>query len=199
MNLLTGSSADDTPLREEPISSDRVYHGSFLDVRHDQVRMPDGAMAHREYIVHSGAVMVVPVLDDGRLVIERQWRHPLARAMIEFPAGKLERGEPPLECGIRELIEETGYRAAEWARAGIMHNAIAYSTEGIEVWFARGLTAGEAQLDPGEFLQVGSATADELDECARRGEITDAKTLVGLLWLQQWRAGRWALEWHPAP
>ena len=191
--------ADDAPLREQTLVSDQVYRGAFLDVRRDQIRLPDGGTAQREYIVHPGAVMVVPLLDDGRLVIERQWRYPLARVMIEFPAGKIDAGEPPLLCGVRELAEETGYRAAEWARAGILHNAIAYSNEGIEIWFARGLTLGERRLDAGEFLEVGSASLDELDDLARRGELTDGKTLIGMLWLQNWRAGRWPLEWHPAP
>ena len=191
--------ADDAPLREETLVSDQVYRGVFLDVRRDQIRLPDGNTAQREYIVHPGAVMVVPLLDDGRLVIERQWRYPLARVMIEFPAGKIDAGEPPLLCGVRELAEETGYRAAEWARAGILHNAIAYSNEGIEIWFARGLTLGERSLDAGEFLEVGSASLDELDDMAQRGELTDGKTLIGMLWLQNWRAGRWPLQWHPAP
>ena len=191
--------AVDAHLREETVQSEQVYRGHFLDVRRDQIRLPGGGSAQREYIVHPGAVMVVPLLADGRLVVERQWRYPLARVMLEFPAGKLERGEPPLECAIRELIEETGYRAAEWARAGILHNAIAYSNEGIEVWFARGLTLGERALDAGEFLDVIEMSAEQLDELARRGELTDAKTLIGLLWLQNWRAGRWPLEWHAAP
>jgi ADP-ribose pyrophosphatase len=105
------SPADDALLREETLVSDQVYRGAFLDVRRDRIRLPDGSTAQREYIVHPGAVMVVPMLDDGRLVIERQWRYPLARVMVEFPAGKLEAGEPPLHCSIREMIEETGYRA----------------------------------------------------------------------------------------
>jgi len=193
----TGLSAD-VHLQEHLLQSTQVYRGSFLDVRHDVVRLPDGTTATREYIVHPGAVMVVPLLDDGRLVIERQWRYPLARTMLEFPAGKLEAGEPPLACAVRELAEETGYHAAEWARAGILHNAIAYSNEGIEVWFARGLTLGERHLDAGEFLDVGTASIEELDAMARSGELTDAKTLIGLLWLQNWRAGRWPLEWHSA-
>lgn len=190
--------ASDAHLREETVLSEQVYSGRFLDVRRDQIRLPDGAAAQREYIVHPGAVMVVPLLDDGRLVVERQWRYPLARVMLEFPAGKLDAGEPPLACAVRELIEETGYRAAEWARAGILHNAIAYSNEGIEVWFARGLTPGERALDAGEFLDVIEMSAEQLDGLARCGELTDAKTLIGLLWLQNWLAGRWPLEWRPA-
>jgi ADP-ribose pyrophosphatase len=191
-------SPDLAHLRESEIDSQTVWRGAFLDVHRDSVALPDGTTAHREYIVHPGAVMIVPILDDGRLVVERQWRYPLGRAMLEFPAGKLEAGEPVLACAERELMEETGYRAAEWARAGILHNAIAYSTEGIEIWFARGLAQGARQLDSGEFLDVFEASADELDAAALRGELTCAKTLVGLLWLQNWRAGRWPLEWRPA-
>ena len=188
----------DAHLREDTLQSEQVYLGRFLDVRRDQVRLPDGSTAQREYIVHPGAVVVVPLLADGRLVVQRQWRHPMARVMLEFPAGKLELNEPPLHCAVRELFEETGYRAAEWARAGVMHNAIAYSTECIEIWFARGLTLGTRQLDTGEFLDVISASQTELDEWARRGELTDAKTLIGLQWLQNWRAGRWSLHWQAA-
>jgi len=191
--------AADASLRESRIESKQVYRGHFLDVRRDTVRLPDGAESAREYIVHPGAVMIVPILGDGRLVIERQWRYPLDRAMLEFPAGKLEAGENPWHCAIRELSEETGYSASEWARAGILHNAIAYSSEGIEIWFARGLVAGERHLDAGEFLEVRSASAEELDTLCGQGDITDAKTLVGLLWLQRWRAGGWPLVWQAAP
>jgi len=196
--LITGT-AGDAHLREETLVSEQVYLGTFLEVRRDQARMPDGATAQREYIVHPGAVMVVPLLDDGRLVIERQWRYPLARVMVEFPAGKIDAGEPPLQCGIRELAEETGYRATEWARAGVLHNAIAYSNEGIEIWFARGLSLGDRHLDAGEFLDVASASLDELEAMAGRGELTDAKTLIGMMWLRNWREGRWPLEWHATP
>ena len=189
----------DAHLREDQLESEQVYRGNFLDVRRDLVRLPNGATASREYIVHPGAVMVVPLLDDGRLLIERQYRYPVAQVMVEFPAGKLEAGEPPLACAIRELAEETGYRATEWARAGILHNAIAYSTEGIEIWFARGLTPGAAQLDAGEFLDVSTATLEDLEQAAQVGSLTDAKTLVGLLWLRHWREGRWALQWTSPP
>ncbi len=186
-------------LRETRIDSTSVWQGHFLDVRLDRVRLPDGGEATREYVVHPGAVMIVPMLDDGRLVVERQWRYPMGRAMIEFPAGKLEAGEPVLACAARELIEETGYRAAEWARACAMHNAIAYSNEVIEIWFARGLVRGERRLDAGEFLDVFDASEADLDAAARDGTLTDAKTLIGLLWLANWRTGRWPLQWQAAP
>ena len=183
-------------LREDTVSSEQVYRGHFLDLRRDVVRLPDAALATREYIVHPGAVMVVPLLEDGRLVMERQWRYPLAHAMLEFPAGKLEPGEAALSCGIRELAEETGYRASEWAHATLTHNAIAYSNEGIEIWFARGLSLGARRLDVGEFLDVEIVTPDQLDAFCAGGQVSDAKTLIGLLWLQNWRAGRWPLVWH---
>lgn len=190
---------DDDHLRETKLASEEVFGGRLLHVRRDQVRLPSGDTATREYIVHPGAAMVVPILDDGRVVIERQFRYPLDRVMIEFPAGKLDAGEPSFDCAVRELAEETGYRAAEWAHAGVLHNAIAYCDEAIHIWFARGLTQGAQGLDHGEFLDVSTATPEELLAMAQRGEITDAKTLIGLMWLQNWRRGEWPLEWRPAP
>lgn len=189
----------DAHLREDTLSSREAFRGHFLEVRQDVVRLPDGSEAGREYIVHPGAVMIVPVLDDGRLVVERQYRYPHHRAFVEFPAGKLDAGEPVFSCAVRELAEETGYRAKEWARAGFLNNAIAYSNEAIEIWFARGLTPGPSKLDAGEFLDVFTTTLEELEAGAARGEITDAKTLIGMLWLTHVRAGRWSLPWQPTP
>ena len=186
-------------LTEEKLDSRELFHGKFLHAFSDQVRLPDGTLAQREYLVHPGAVMVIPLLPDGRVVLERQYRYPVQQAMIEFPAGKLDPGELPLDCAQRELHEETGYRAGEWARAGVLHPCISYSTELIEIWFARELQAGERQLDAGEFLDVETIDLEVLDEAVRRGDVTDAKTMIGLLWLQNWRAGRWPLEWRPAP
>lgn len=189
---------DDAHLVERQLDSAEVYQGHFLRVLKDRVALPDGSTSSREFIRHPGAVMVVPMLDDGRLLMERQFRYPMGRVMLEFPAGKLDAGEDPLACGQRELTEETGYTAAEWAYAGVLHNAIAYSDEGIHIYFARGLVQGAQRLDEGEFLELVAHTPAELDALAARGELTDAKSLIGLLWLQRWQQGAWPLTWRPA-
>jgi ADP-ribose pyrophosphatase len=186
---------DDAHLRETRVASQELLRGHFLHAMRDTVRLPDGKEASREYVIHPGAVMVVAELPDGRLVLERQFRYPVQSVMVEFPAGKLDPGEDSLVCAQRELLEETGYTARQWARAGVLHPVISYSTEFIDIWFARELTAGERKLDAGEFLDVFSASADELLQWCRDGRITDAKTLTGILWLQNLRSGAWSLDW----
>jgi ADP-ribose pyrophosphatase len=186
-------------LREEKVDSIEILRGQFLHAFRDTVRLPDGANTVREYVIHPGAVMIVPLLEDGsgklRVVLERQFRYPMGRAMVEFPAGKLDPGEDILACAQRELLEETGYSATHWARAGVLHPVISYSTEFIEIWFAKGLTSGERHLDEGEFLDVFSATPQEVLDWCRDGQITDAKTLTAALWLQNVLCGVWSLEW----
>lgn len=188
--------ADDKHLVERTVSREELFHGNFMHAVRDTVQLPDGGTATREYILHPGAVAIIPMLDDGRLVLERQYRHPVGRVMIEFPAGKLDVGEDRLECARRELLEETGYSAREWAHAGELHPVISYSTELIDIWFARGLTLGERRLDEGEFLDVFTATFDELQAWCRSGQVTDAKTLIGTLWLQNVLSGAWKLDWR---
>ena len=186
---------DDAHLTETRVASQELLRGHFLHAMRDTVRLPDGKEATREYVIHPGAVMVVAELPDGRLVLERQFRYPVQSVMVEFPAGKLDPGEDSLVCAQRELLEETGYTARQWARAGVLHPVISYSTEFIDIWFARDLTAGQRQLDAGEFLDVFSASTDELLQWCRDGRITDAKTLTGVLWLQNLRSGAWSLDW----
>jgi ADP-ribose pyrophosphatase len=189
---------DDNHLTERRVSGEVLIDGGFLELRKDTVQLPDGSIATREFIQHSGAVAVIPLLDDGRIVLVRQYRYPVGKVLLEFPAGKLDAGESVLACGQRELLEETGYRASEWAYAGAIHNAAAYSSESIHLWFARGLQAGEQNLDQGEFVEVVHRSEAELDALAARGELPDVKTLIGLQWLQRWRAGAWPLRWQPA-
>lgn len=189
----------DSHLREHPLGSTVLHKGGFLELRRDDVRLPDGNTATREYIVHSGAVAVVPLLDDGRIALVRQYRYPLGRVLLELPAGKIDAGEATFDCARRELLEETGYSAREWAYAGVIHNAAAYSSEAIEVWFARGLTAGAQQLDAAEFVELCLLREDEYEAAVARGEITDVKTIFGLLWLQKWRSGAWPLDWSATP
>jgi ADP-ribose pyrophosphatase len=186
----------DAHLVEHTLDHVEVLKGHFLHAFRDQVRLPNGDTATREYVIHPGAVMIIALLDDGRLVMERQFRYPVKQVMIEFPAGKLDVGEDRLACAQRELLEETGYRAKEWAHAGVLHPVISYSTEFIDIWFARGLSLGERRLDEGEFLDVFTASLDELLAWSREGKLTDAKTLTGLLWLQNHLSGAWPLQWQ---
>lgn len=192
----------DDHLIEHRVQQEELLHGHFLHVLRDTVRLPNYNLATREYVVHPGAVMVIPMLDtpEGlRLVMERQFRYPVGQVMTEFPAGKLDPGEDPWLCAQRELLEETGYRARQWARAGVLHPVIAYSTEVIEIWFAKDLTLGERQLDTDEFLDVFTASPAELMAACQQGRLTDAKTLTGLLWLQNVQSGQWPLHWQTLP
>ena len=188
----------DDHLIERRVHQEELLRGHFLHVLRDTVQLPNQNLATREYVVHPGAVMVIPMFDtpDGlRLVMERQFRYPVGQVMTEFPAGKLDPGEDPWLCAQRELLEETGYTARQWARAGVLHPVISYSTEVIEIWFAKDLTLGERQLDKDEFLDVFTATPADLMAACQQGLLTDAKTLTGLLWLQNVQSGQWPLEW----
>ncbi|HEY0062275.1 MAG TPA: NUDIX hydrolase [Telluria sp.] len=182
----------DTQLKETRIDGELAYDGGFLKVTRDRVKLPNDAVTYREYIKHPGAVVILPVFDDGRVLLERQFRYPLDRVFIEFPAGKIDPGEDTLACAKRELQEETGYTAATWQFISTIHNAIAYSDEHLDIFVARGLTAGPQQLDEGEFLDLFTATIPELLDMVRKGQITDVKTIIGAFWLEKLAAGNWS-------
>jgi ADP-ribose diphosphatase len=173
--------SDDSHLVETRVDGETVFKGKLLDVRRDTVRLPDGKLGTREYIVHPGAVLMVPVLPDGRLVMLRQFRYPVGRVIIEFPAGKLDPGETPLATAERELREEAGYTAARWQSLGRIHSVVGYSNEAIDFYVAEVLTHVGAALDDEEFLDVGIMSLEEMLAALDRGEITDAKTVAALL------------------
>lgn len=177
-------------LTEQMLDSELVYQGGFLKVQRDRVRLPDGSESFREFIRHPGAAAILALTDDNRLVLERQYRYPAGRVFLEIPAGKLDPGEPPAETASRELLEETGYRAAAWTYLGCAHPCIGYADERIHYYLARGLTAGARQLDQGEFLDVVTLPLAEAMTRSLHGEICDSKTLVGLYWLSAHLEGR---------
>ena len=181
------SDPDFLHLTEEALQSTQLYQGRLLDLRLDRVRLPDGSEATREYVKHQGAAVVIPVLDNGSLLFERQYRYPLHRVFLEFPAGKIDPGEDILTTGQRELLEETGYVAEDWRYLGVTHPCIGYSNERIEIFVARGLqqqSSGQ-QLDHGEFLDLLTLALDDAVDAVRRGEITDGKTVTALFWAEK--------------
>jgi ADP-ribose pyrophosphatase len=180
---------DESHLIETKVSSEAVFDGKLLHVRRDVVQLPDGSLATREHIVHPGAVLIVPVLPDGRLVVERQFRYPLDRVFIEFPAGKIDPGEATEDTARRELREEAGYEATRWTPLGTIHTLISYTNERIDLFVAEGLTHVGAKLDAGEFLDIVTMTEEALLAALDRGEITDAKTVAALLLYERRRRG----------
>jgi ADP-ribose pyrophosphatase len=176
-----GQKSADSHLVEARVDGEAVFDGKLLHVRRDTVRLPDGGLATREYIIHPGAVLMLPVLSDGRLVVVRQFRYPIGHVLLEFPAGKLDPGESALATAERELKEEAGYRAARWEFFGRIHPVVSYSTEVIELYLAEDLTHVGAALDEGEFLEVVTMSVEDMLAALDRGEITDAKTVAALL------------------
>ncbi len=188
------SGFSDEELIEKYLDGEAVYKGSFFNVQKDRIRLPDGGIATREYIRHPGAVVILPLFDDGTVLVERQFRYPLNRIFIEFPAGKIDQGEDTLICAKRELEEETGYRASDWKFVTTIHNAIGYSDERLFVYLARNLEAGAVHLDDEEFIQTFRLPVGELLEWVRMGKVTDVKTVIGAFWLEKIVAGQWEAQ-----
>ncbi len=181
----------DAGLKEVCVASATLHRGKFLTLKQDIVRLPDGKQTGREYVLHPGAVMMIPLFDDGTVLMERQFRYPIGEVMLEFPAGKLDPEEGAQRCGERELLEETGYSASRWDYLTRIHPVISYSTEFIDLFLARGLTAGEARLDDGEFLETFIVPAGQVIDWVRAGRITDVKTIIGAFWLEKVMSGTW--------
>ena len=182
----------DTDLTEHTLTTEQAWRGKLLDVRRDTVRLPDGKEGTREYIVHPGAVVIIPVLANGKLLFERQHRYPIHQTILELPAGKIDPDEDIALTAKRELLEETGHEAANWRYLGVMHPCVGYANERIEIFLATGVTrVGDQQLDEGEFLSLLELSLDEAAERVRLGEITDGKTITALFWAEKVLNGTW--------
>ena len=169
-------------LTEKQISREEIFHGVALHVVRDEILLPDGTKSVREISLHNGAAAVIPILDDGRVIMERQFRYAHGRVMLEIPAGKLDTpNEPPLEGAKRELYEETGAVADKYTYLGSIAPSPALINEVIHIFMAENITLGESHLDKGEFLDVEYFTLDELFDMVMNGEITDAKTQIAIL------------------
>jgi len=176
---------------EKKISSRAAYRGKLLRINEDEVSLPDGSKAWREYVLHPGAAIILPLFDDGSVLLERQFRYPLGQHFYELPAGKLEPDEAPLETAKRELLEETGYEAAEWRELGRLYPCIGYSNEQIDLFLASRLEFKGARPDEGEFLETLRVPLLESLDWIRRGRITDTKTILGLFWAEKLLKENW--------
>ena len=184
---------DDSQFQEEPLSTEEVFVGKLLHVHRDVVRLPNGHESIREWIAHPGAVVMIAVLDNGKLLFERQYRYPLRTVFLELPAGKIDAGEHILDTARRELREETGYKAKTWRHLGTMHPCIGYSNERIEIFYAHGLSYVGSALDHGEIIDTVELSLDDALLAVRDGEITDAKTITALMWAEKTLSGVWPL------
>lgn len=178
----------DAHLNETPISSEVITQGNFLTVKRDQVKLPDGGQGEREYVLHPGAVVIIPLLPNGNVVFARQFRYPLHQLFLELPAGKIDPNEPHDITAKRELLEETGYRASEWVKLGIQHPCIGYSNEVIHIYLAQGLEMVSQQLDEGEFIEVIELPLKEIGNKIMAGGLTDSKTISAMYFAEKYLA-----------
>ena len=174
-------------LKESTISTTVVYKGDFLDVRQDEVLLPNGETGTREWINHPGAVVIVPILPNGEIALIKQFRYATGSEFIELPAGKLDAGEDPEECALRELEEEIGYRANKIKFLANIHPAIGFTNEIMGVFLAENLEKTEHNRDNDEFLELVPTTLTEALNLVWENKITDVKSIIGLLWLQKIR------------
>lgn len=180
---------DKPVLTEHTLHSETVYQGRLLHAKRDRVQLPDGKESSREYLIHPGAAVIVPVFDNGDVLLERQHRYPLRRDFLELPAGKLDPGEGDLECAQRELTEETGYVADTWQYLVTIYPCIGYSDERLVFYRASGLKQVGGKPDHDEFLEILRVPMAEALAMVRDGRICEGKTVLGLLWLERFGAG----------
>lgn len=177
---------DDKHLTEEQLESQPIFKGRLLDIYSDLVRLPNGKTSTREYTIHPGAVAMVPVLPDGRIMLIRQFRYPARKVLIEVPAGKLDPGEDYMTTAERELVEEIGYSAGRLTLLGEIDPCVGYSNEHMWLCLAEELTAVENNLDHDEFIDLLPVALDAAVKMATDGSITDVKTIIGILWAERY-------------
>ncbi|MFY9140799.1 MAG: NUDIX hydrolase [Thermacetogeniaceae bacterium] len=168
-------------LKEKLVSSEEVFQGRIIKVQVDTVELPDGKTAKREVVKHPGAVVILPLTDEGEVVMVRQYRHAPGEILLELPAGKRDGGEEPLECAKRELEEETGYTAEQWQVICSFYTSPGFCDELLYLVLAKGLIKGEARPDEGEFIDVVTIPLAEAAQMVLSGEIKDGKTCLGIL------------------
>jgi ADP-ribose pyrophosphatase len=174
---------------EKTLASRTGYAGKLLTLKEDEVQLPDGSVALREYVLHQGGAMVVPLFEDFSLLFERQFRYPAGNHFLELPAGKADRGEAPLAAARRELLEETGYVAEHWRHLATLYPSVGYSNECVELYLAQALKHQGHPGEDGEFIECVRIGLDEALQMVTQGEITEAKTIVGIFWADRIRAG----------
>ena len=176
-------------LKESKLSSEAIFQGRLLDVRKDEVELPNGKTSTREWINHPGAVCCVPILPEGKIALIRQYRYPVQEEMIELPAGKLDRGEEPEKCAVRELEEEIGYYPGKLTFLTHIHPAIGFANEKMWLYLAEDLEKTDSKLDEDEFLELIPTYLSEAVQMVWDRKISDVKTIIGLLWVQRLLSG----------
>ena len=172
-------------LKESTISSKKVYDGNFLDVRKDIVNLPDGKTSTREWINHPGAACIIPLMPNGKLALIKQYRYPVKSIMIELPAGKIDAGENPETCALRELEEEIGFSAGKLTFVSKIYPAIGFANEEMSIFLAENLSKSEKNTDHDEFIELLPTTVEDAVCMVWDRKITDVKTIIGILWAER--------------
>ena len=183
--------AEPKSMVETTLERQTVFEGKFLKVRRDLARLPDGATATREFVMHPGAAAMVPIGGDERILVERQFRYAMGQMYVEIPAGKIDAGETSIQTARRELLEETGYEAQQWGFLTRIHPAIGFSDEVMDIYLAKGLALRERAMDADEFLEIEWVTLGWMMDELRAGRLPDVKTQIAVHWLDRLFSGQW--------